>query len=296
MGIASEEIGKLFRPFEQTESGKKIQTGTGLGLAISREFVRLMGGDISVSSQLGKGSIFCFEINLDERHEGAMVQSAETRHVTGLASGQTPCRVLIVDDKDDNRMLLSQMLGRIGFEVLDAINGAEAIRECARWKPHLILMDTRMPVMNGFEAITRIRSNAEGKDVKIISVTASAFDADRDKALEIGADDFLGKPFREEALLEKIKALLGLEYVYADEPVLLSHESNAGDWMKTKVEALPEALVAQLHAATVTADLDRMLALISQIERHDPVVAGKMRSLAEGFAYQKLLEITTKGA
>ncbi|MDO8754337.1 MAG: ATP-binding protein, partial [Anaerolineales bacterium] len=207
MGIAKEEISKLFRPFEQAESGKKTQTGTGLGLAISRGFVRLMGGDISVSSQFGKGSLFRFEINIEEGQEGAMRKKAESHRVAGLQPGQKIRRVLIADDKDDNRVLLSQMLGRIGFEVREVVNGEQAVQEFKKWRPHMILMDTRMPVMNGYEAIKRIRSSVDGKKVKIVSVTASAFEEDRKKAMEIGADDFLGKPFREDVLLEKIKAL-----------------------------------------------------------------------------------------
>jgi len=126
-------------------------------------------------------------------------------------------------------------------------------------------------------------------------VTASAFDEDRKKALEIGADDFLGKPFREEVLLEKIKALLTVEYVYADEPSALKPEKDAaGEWLKEKAAALPETLINQLHDATLSADLDRVLELIHQIEKHDVNVAGRMRSLAENFDYQKLLEMTTR--
>jgi CheY-like chemotaxis protein len=254
-----------------------------------------MGGDISVSSQLGKGSIFRFEINIQEGREGAMAKKAEARRVTGLQPGQKIRRILIADDKDDNRVLLSQMLGSIGFDVREVENGEQAVREFEKWRPHMILMDMRMPVMDGLEAIKRIRSSIDGEKVKIVSVTASAFDEDRTKALEIGADDFLGKPFREEVLLEKIKALLTVEYVYADEPSAPKPEKDAlGDLLKEKVAALPETLVNQLHNATLSADLDRILELIHQIEKHDVNVAGRMRNLAEGFDYQELLEITTR--
>jgi PAS domain S-box-containing protein len=295
VGIADEEISKLFKPFEQTESGKRVQVGTGLGLAISREFVRLMGGDISISSQPGKGSIFRFEINIEEGQEGAMAKKAEPRRVAGLHPGQKTRRVLIADDKHDNRLLLSQMLGRIGFAVRDVSNGEEAVREYERWRPHLILMDSRMPVMNGFEAIKRIRSSAGGDKVKIVSVTASAFDEDRKSAMNIGADDFLGKPFREEVLLEKIKELLSVEYVYADELSALKPETPAaGASLEAKVAALPETLIGQLREATLAADLDRMLEIIRQIEQQDDHVAARMRSLADAFDYQKLLEMTTR--
>ena len=141
--------------------------------------------------------------------------------------------------------------------------------------------------------LKRIRESVDGEKVKIVSVTASAFGADREKALEIGADDFLGKPFREEVLLEKIKALLAIEYVYDDEPSALKPEKNAAKGLsKEQVAALPEALVNRLHQAVLSADLDQMLEIIRQIEKQDSVVAGGLRSLAENFEYQKLLGIT----
>jgi PAS domain S-box-containing protein len=295
VGIAEEEIRKLFRPFEQAESGKKIQTGTGLGLAISREFVRLMGGDITISSQLGKGSIFCFEVNLAEGQEGALAKKVELRRILGLQQGQEIRRVLIADDKEENRILLSLMLGKIGFDVREVANGEQAVREFDTWHPHLILMDTRMPVMNGFEAIQRIRSSAGGDKVKIVSVTASTFDEDRKKAIEIGADDFIGKPFREEVLLEKIKALLTVDYLYADEHSAIASETAAVDeGLKEKAAAIPEPIMSLLHEATLSADLDRMLELIQQIEQKDATVARGLRRLAEGFDYQTLLSLTTR--
>ncbi|MFZ2956705.1 MAG: PAS domain S-box protein [Candidatus Ozemobacteraceae bacterium] len=294
-GIAKEDIGKLFRPFEQAESGKRSQSGTGLGLAISREFVRLMGGDISISSQLNKGSIFRFEINLEEVQEEEKGKT-DSRRVTGLQPGQQICRVLIADDKDDNRALLFQMLGRIGFDVREVVNGEQAVREFEKWQPHLILMDTRMPVMNGLEAIKRIRASGNGKQVKIISVTASAFSEDREKAMQVGADDFLGKPFREEVLLEKIRTLLAIEYVYFGEPPVLKPDDEvAGALLKNEVTALPKTLIGQLHDATLSADLDRMLEVIQQLEKYDVHVAARLRGLAESFEYPRLLELTNEG-
>ncbi|OGV46957.1 MAG: hypothetical protein A2X46_19350 [Lentisphaerae bacterium GWF2_57_35] len=291
-GIAEAEIQKLFQPFEQTESGRKIQMGTGLGLAISREFVRLMGGDISVSSQPNKGSLFQFEINLEEGREGILTKKDRMRRVTGLQPGQKIFRILIADDKDDNRILLSQMLERTGFDVRGVINGEQAVQQYETWRPDLILMDTRMPVMNGYEAIQRIRAGAAGKKVKIVSVTASAFDEDRKTALEIGADDFLGKPFREEVLLEKIKTLLKLEYVYADAPSVLQPEKEAAvESLKERPPALPETVMIRLREATGSADLDRMLEIIQQVEKQDARMAGRMRRLAENFEYQKVLDV-----
>jgi PAS domain S-box-containing protein len=293
VGIAEAEIKKLFRPFEQAESGRKIQSGTGLGLAISREFVRLMGGDISVSSVLGKSSIFRFEADLKQGQAGALAQRAESRRVVGLRRGEKTCRVLVADDKDDNRVLLSQMLGRLGFEVRAVADGAAAVRAFTEWGPDLILMDTRMPVMDGFDAIRSIRAQEAGAKVRIVSVTASAFDEDRKKALEIGADDFIGKPFREEVLLEKIRALLLLDYVYTDDPLLREPATRATITVTPEAMAvLPRALIRQLRDATVGADLDLMLEIIQRLDGHDASAAAMLRSLADDFRYEKLLEVT----
>ena len=213
--------------------------------------------------------------------------------MVGFPPGQKICRVLIADDKDDNRTLLFHILGRIGFDVREVVNGEQAVREYEDWHPELILMDTRMPVMDGFNAIKHIRSMAGGDAVKIISVTASAFDEDRQKALEIGADDFLGKPFREEVLLEKIKGLLAIDYVYAGEPAPLKREDEAPDEeLGAPSEALPASLMNELHEATLGAELDRMLEVVDRIEKVNAPLARRMKMLIETFDYPKLLEMT----
>src|SRR5947209_3501764 len=216
-GISPEDQEKLFRHFEQTKTGQQAGTGTGLGLAISREFVRLMGGDITVNSQVGKGSIFVVHLPLKEGDARAVQTKDNPRHVMGLRPGQATCRVLIADDIEDNRQLLAQLLAPIGFEIRLATDGAEAVREFERWRPHLILMDFRMPVMDGHEAIRRIRAMPGGEGTKIIAVTASAMDDNRQELMEVGADDFIGKPFRESELFQKMHDHVGVEYQYAEE-------------------------------------------------------------------------------
>ena len=226
-GISPDDQDKLFRHFEQTKTGQQAGTGTGLGLAISREFVRLMGGDITVSSQVGKGSVFVIHLPLKEGEAQAVQAKDKPRHVLRLQPGQATCRVLIADDIEDNRQLLAQLLAPVGFEIRLATNGAEAVQEFEQWRPHLILMDFRMPVMDGHEAIRRIRAMAGGEDPKIIAVTASAMDDNRQELMEIGADDFISKPFREVELFQKIHAHVGVEYLYAEEPTAAAQEEAA---------------------------------------------------------------------
>jgi PAS domain S-box-containing protein len=289
-GISSDEQDRLFRYFEQTKTGRQAGTGTGLGLAISQEFVRLMGGDIVVQSEVGKGSVFVIQIPLKEGEAQAVRAKDKLRHVLGLQPGQATCRLLIVDDVEDNRQLLAQLLAPIGFEVRLATNGAEAVREFELWRPHLILMDFRMPVMDGHEAIRRIRGLPGGKEIKIIAVTASAMDENRQALLEIGADDFIGKPFREMELFQKIHTHVGVKYVYAEEgPAAAPVEAT--ELTTDSLAGWPQELIQPMRDAVIRADLDQLLATIREVETRDPCVAQGLRRLAEGFQYERLLAL-----
>jgi CheY-like chemotaxis protein len=299
MGISAEEIGRLFKHFEQTQSGIKAGTGTGLGLAISREFVRLMGGDITVRSQPGKGSTFRFAIRLElgkENDPAFLKKRAVSRRVAGLRPGTPPCRVLVVDDVEDNRVLLTRMLGGVGFETRPAVNGADALEQFAAWRPHLILMDKRMPVMDGHQAIGRIRASAGGDTVKIMILTASAFDENRAEALTAGADDFLGKPFREGELFGKIQTLLRLEYVYAD--VVKAEGAPSAGVLPAQASArpakrLPGDLITDLREATLGVDVDRMLELGERVAGHDAQLGKEFQGMVQQFEYKKLLQHLT---
>ena len=289
-GISPDDQDKLFRHFEQTKTGQQAGTGTGLGLAISREFVRLMGGDITVNSRVGKGSAFVIHLPLKEG-EAQAVQAKDTpRQVLRLQPGQATCRVLIADDIEDNRQLLAQLLAPVGFEIRLATNGAEAVQEFEEWRPRLILMDFRMPVMDGREAIARIRTMAGGEDPKIIAVTASAMDENRQELMEIGADDFLSKPFREAELFQKIHAHVGVEYVYA-EPLAAGAQEEAAELTAESLSGWPQGLIDPMREAVITADLDQLLTRIQEVKARDPRVAQELRRLAEGFQYQKLLDL-----
>jgi PAS domain S-box-containing protein len=289
-GISAEDQEKLFRHFEQTKSGQQAGTGTGLGLAISQEFVRLMGGAITVESHVGQGSVFSIQLPLLHGEAEAVLSRDIPRHVLRLQAGQPACRVLIADDVDDNRQLLAQLLGPVGFEIRLANNGAEAVKGFEQWKPHLILMDFRMPVMDGHEAIRRIRVLPGGAEPKIIAVTASAMDENRQELMEVGAHDFISKPFREAELFRKIQAHLGVRYDYAEEaePIV---EEEVAELSAASLAALPISLIAALDEAVTTADLDQVLAIIDDIEGIDSSLARRLRRLAEAFRYQDLLDL-----
>ena len=173
VGISADEIDKLFQYFEQTASGRKAGSGTGLGLVISREYARMMGGDIAVTSRVGEGSIFSMEIAIKAGGGWERREIVHTRRVTGLESGQIAPRILVVDDVKESRAPLVKLLEITGFEVREAEDGLQALRVFEQWKPQFIWMDVRMPVMDGLEATRRIKATDEGKSTAVVAITAS---------------------------------------------------------------------------------------------------------------------------
>jgi signal transduction histidine kinase/ActR/RegA family two-component response regulator len=298
VGIAAEEQGQLFRPFAQTQSGLNIQAGTGLGLAISREYARLMGGDVTVSSEAGKGSIFRFEVPVQEGGAGAVSAKPLHDRVIGLASGKLAPRVLIVDDQKLNRGWLNKLLTSAGFLVREAENGEAAIRLWQEWGPQLILMDMRMPGMNGLEASRTIRARSNGKRPVIVAVTASAMDEDRDSILSSGVvDDFLPKPCREDELLEKIQAHLKLDYLYADaetlpgmDPVIASVSALGPH----QLAELPGELIGELHDAVLNGDKGCLDRLIERVGEQDTRAALALKELADKYEYDALIDLTAQ--
>jgi CheY-like chemotaxis protein len=215
-GITDLEQQKLFEPFSQAKRGLNTVGGTGLGLAISRKCARLMGGDVTVTSNPGSGSIFYFAAPIERGDAAVAVRQAVPRRIIGIRAGTIAPRILVVDDQLENRDWLIKLLTSIGFSVKGVDNGSAAIRDWQEWNPQLILMDVHMPVMDGLEATRRIKAEPRGKETAIVILTASAMEEDRRDVSQSGADDFLGKPCREEELLGKMGALLRIAYDYEE--------------------------------------------------------------------------------
>jgi CheY-like chemotaxis protein len=215
-GIAPEEMKVLFQAFAQTRTGQQAQEGTGLGLAISRKFVQLMGGEISVESEPGCGTVFAFDIRATVARQIDQQEPTDQQQyrVVGLEDDQPVYRILVVDDLPDNRYLLKRLLKRVGFEVEEASDGQQAIEVWEQWEPHLIWMDMRMPVMDGYTATRHIKDTPKGHSTKIIALTASAFEDERSHILAAGCDDFVGKPFRDTDIFEHMSKHLGVKYRY----------------------------------------------------------------------------------
>jgi PAS domain S-box-containing protein len=288
-GIKAGDIGRLFKQFEQAELGRKSGTGTGLGLAISREFARMMDGDIIAESVEGQGSVFRAHVLLSSGDAGSLSPAergtASVETFVQISQGQPECRVLVVDDLDDSRRFLRQILENAGFVIRDASNGAEAVAVYSEWAPHAILMDLRMPVMGGIEAIGEIRKLEKVRRVKIICLTASAFIEDKEQVIAAGADDFMSKPVHAVELFERLRLHLGLSYV---EP------GTAGITLVPEVQsrkAPPKELIKSIRDAVVEADLDRILNLAGDLAEFDAVLAGRVRTLANRFEYSALLAV-----
>ncbi len=299
-GIATDELDKLFEAFVQTKTGRESQQGTGLGLAITRKFVQLMGGEISVSSQVGCGTTFKFNIQASVVAPMDLERQQSKPTVVALEPNQPSYRILIVDDQPINRQLLHKLLKPLGFELQEATNGKEAVEVWESWEPHCIFMDMRMPVMDGYEATKQIKSALKGQATAVIALTASALEDEKAIVLSVGCDDFLGKPFREADIFATMQKHIGVRYVY-DLPSTKSTSTNieAGVTTPADVEkltegiaALPLDIVTNLYQATINLDLDEMLTLIAQIRQSDDALAHTLADLANNFQYQRILTLT----
>ncbi|NEO57273.1 MAG: PAS domain S-box protein [Okeania sp. SIO3B5] len=290
-GIETSEINNLFEPFVQTKTGRKSIEGTGLGLPISREFVHLMGGDISVISQVGKGTTFTFDIVAEVIEIAKTTILSDRRQIIGLEPHQPVYRILVVEDVPENSQLLIQLLQPLGFKIKNAENGKQAISIWQTWQPHLILMDIIMPVMNGYEATKIIKQTSFGQATTIIALTANAFDEDRDAILAAGCDDFIAKPFSEDVLLEKLASYLGVRYLYQE---ITSSSTTREPQIKLTKESLnimPPEWLEQLHFAALSVNDQIVTQLIQQIPETEIDLINCLTDLVENFRLDVILEL-----
>ena len=298
-GIGDDDLQRIFGAFEQSELGRSSQGGTGLGLAISREYARLMGGDLTVTSAAGQGACFRLAIPVAVGAEITPVRTAAPRHIARLKSGQPPFRVLVVDDRDTNREILVRMLAPLGLTTIEAVNGQEGVEAFSAHQPHLVLMDVVMPVMDGREATRRIRALPAGADVPIIAVSASVFEDQLKEVREAGASDFLRKPLKEEELFEKIARQLpeAFEYAEGEDAGVAGTEMAAlsGDELAVALATLPEALRTDLLAAARQLDKGRILDLIAMAPEIPVVAAEGLRAQAESYRFDLIEEVVLRG-
>jgi two-component system sensor histidine kinase/response regulator len=304
-GIAAEEIQLLFEPFAQTETGRKSQQGTGLGLAICQKYVQLMGGNILANSIQGLGSTFTINIPVTIGSPDAIQISQTLRQVISLGPNQAEFRILVVDDDIDSRLLAIKILESVGFAVREAVNGEDGIAIWESWHPHLILMDMRMPIIDGCQA-TQIIRNKQGEIASttppiIIALTANAFEKQKQIMLNAGCEDFIKKPFREDLILQKIATYLGVEYIYQDYNDLLVNQNQNNTLKNVRQEDInslllnmsPE-LIGQLNLAAAQGSDDLILELLEEIPLEYTVVKDYLKDLANNFQFEIIMQLISR--
>jgi len=294
-GIAPHEIPTLFEAFVQTASGKQSKSdGTGLGLPLSRQFVRLMGGEITVMSEAGKGSIFKFNVNAALVDASDIEVTKRARRAIGLVPGQISYRILIVDDKFENRHLLGKLLKSVGFEVAEVENGQEAIAKWETWEPHLIWMDMRMPVMDGYEATKRIKATTKGQATVIIALTASVFEHERNIITSIGCDGYVAKPFREADIFDTMTTHLGVQFVYDDQ------QADETTPLQAKKPALTASTLASqapewrgaLQVAALQGDAEGIYDLLKQLPDSEKAIKDGLSEMVKTYRFDLVVDLT----
>jgi signal transduction histidine kinase/CheY-like chemotaxis protein len=288
-GIVAEDRRRIFDPFVQL-GHKSEQKGSGLGLSITRQFVELMGGVIGVESEPGKGSTFRVEMPVEQADESAVIGSgAGEARLARLEPDQPEFRILIVEDQEENRQLLRQLLVQAGFQVRVAVNGAEGVETFQSWRPQFIWMDWRMPVMDGLEATRRIRGLAGGRDVKIVALSASVFKDEREQVLAADTDDFVPKPIQFDRIYNCMAKHLGARFVH-DGPDSSAAARPSRNLDGKALAALPASLRAELAEALVSLDVAKIEGLIRRVVELNPALGGVLEHHAGRFQYTAILQ------
>jgi PAS domain S-box-containing protein len=301
IGIEPSKLEEIFLPFHQVGDSHRRIEGTGLGLAISQQLVQMMGGEIEMKSALGKGSVFWLELDLPEITEWTEIGTADSLNIVGFKGSKR--KVLVVDDKWENRSVLVNLLEPLGFEVVEATDGGEALNKASEFKPNVIFMDLVMPVMNGFEATSQLRQKTEFEDVVVIATSASVFDFDQQQSRQVGCNDFLPKPMQAHELLERLQVHLGLEWVYEqqDEVGRMKDENasvhTSNFTLQTSMIAPPSEELAALFDLAMRGNIRGILEEATKLEQLDPQFvpfATELRQLAKGFQEKRIREFIKK--
>jgi signal transduction histidine kinase/response regulator RpfG family c-di-GMP phosphodiesterase len=284
VGMSSEELTKIFQPFEQVGDVQRRAEGTGLGLAITKQLVELMGGRLQVKSTLGKGSTFGFESVFSVVAAPTETQAEIVDQIVGYQGEKRT--LLVVDDKAENRLVLQNMLEPLGFNIVLGENGQQEIELAQQVKPDLILTDLVMPIKTGFEAIQEIRQLPALEKIPIIAVSASLMDATQEKSRIAGCDDFLPKPIDENKLLNLLGKYLQLEWIY--------NPSNSLETVNIEDSAMeipPQEELTQLYNLAQLGLLLKVKKSVEQLQKSDQrytTFTQKVEKLAEDFEVQGL--------
>jgi len=269
-GIDENQYEAVFGLFEQVGTEKLAKQGTGLGLSISRKFARLLGGDIVVQSEMNVGSCFTLTITIPTEEDFVHNAKVRTEVVDKLKKHQRDIRILIADDHDDNRKILCQLLSSVGYEVREAQDGMQCIEIFKQWAPQVILMDIRMPIMDGLEATQLIKALPNGKETHIVAITASVMDEQRQQARISGVDEFLAKPFDQNDLLIRLGKVLDVKYEYLStkEPTANKALSTSQTEVEVTKEAAQNKNSIKLRVLVVDDIKPNRILLIKMLKNH----------------------------
>jgi len=299
IGIAPENLEEIFLPFQQVGDRDRMMEGTGLGLAISRKLVALMGGELRVQSTLGQGSTFWFELNLEAVDSWQERSQAKIPEIIGYQGERR--KILVVDERAENRALLVRLLQPLGFEVAEAINGKDALEQAAQFQPDVIFMDLVMPVMDGFEATRQLRRSPNFDHTIIIAASASAFEHDQQTSLNMGCNAFLPKPIRYTQLFDTLKTHLNLEWIYDSSTIASEQNINAPTIENAEsipslpsLGQLPIELVDELFHLAKMGALPEIQHRIDQLQCLDPdeaALIAQIRQLTSTFQVRLLQDL-----
>jgi signal transduction histidine kinase len=300
-GISLEEIENLFEPFTQATLGYKYEQGSGLGLTISRELVNLMGGELKVTSILNQGTTFTFNLPTQLGETAEFITKKFTKKVIGLAPEQKKYRILVAEDNWSNRTLLVKILEPLGFELREAQNGEEALKIIDQWRPDLIWIDLKMPVMDGYKTINHLKQDWHHKEIVIIAMTASLLEDEQNLVLSLGCHDFIRKPFERDMILNKIAEHLGVRYIYEE----LSEDKNITEKNISLNEQLTNITyqsfnvmscqwINELNNISKQLDPELVVNLLKQIPPQHEYLAKYLQDLVDNFRFDLIIDMTQK--
>jgi len=293
VGIAEADLENIFLPFQQVHNRHLHTEGTGLGLAITRKLVDMMGGNLSVDSVLHEGSRFWIILHLPTVSGVSQPEQRSTQpRIIGF--NDEPRRILVVDDKQENRWLLKSFLVPLGFVVDEAKDGLESIEKAEQIAPDLVIMDLIMPNMSGFEAAKKLHTLPDLEELPIIAASASVFDYHQQQSREAGCSEFIPKPIRNDDLLDCLQRHLQLDWIYEQPPEGEAAELEPVSDMAAPSFRLTKAEVAELVTAATIGDIDSINKKIAQLAaREDTQAAGfikKMQQLVKDFQLNEICE------
>jgi len=290
IGIAETALSKIFLPFQQVGDPKYQSAGTGLGLSITQKLVDIMGGQLQVESTLEQGSTFVFEADFATITSKQNVEKPLPKKSHKISFEGPPRKILVVEDNQDNRLVLTHLLTAFGFEVKEAKDGQDAINQTHEWRPDLIFMDIVMPVIDGYEATRQIKGIPELKQTIIVAVSASAFQSHQQQSQEAGCDDFIAKPIHTEALLNCLQK---------------HFKSTTIEQKLATTDILPEAETVFLQEPSIEqaktlfnlslrGDLDGILEYVNKLEKNEPELMpfiNKIKELAKELKIKRIRQI-----